>query len=342
MELPGAEKALQEAGFSAQASRFVALVVLSGGVFVREFASRWIGDTDARRARTERFIDGEVSAVWRRAFGRDKGLVNQRVRSGVVYHCSGRALYRALGAENSRYRRPLDPADWPRIVERVLKAWAALASPGWPWLFSIEAQVALADSLGVPRSALPRRSYGVVQKQDVCFPDRPLIACAGDRLVLVRPHVDDDPVDPAAALRTWWRNYSPFVEAVGAAGVSVSLLSALGGAAGRTPRAPTSAFVISLLCATSSSRCGRVGGRRPEAGRRHLFTAGGAPPRGRPPAGRRRLRRPVSERAPLRPRGPKKGAKMCGRTQRRPCLAGAASRRTRPICGRAGGRPETW
>ena len=223
MELPGAEKALQEAGFSAQAARFVALVVLSGGVFVREFASRWIGDTDARRARTERFIDGEVSAVWRRAFGRDKGLVNQRVRSGVVYHCSGRALYRALGAENSRYRRPLDPADWPRIVERVLKAWAALASPGWPWLFSIEAQVALADSLGVPRSALPRRSYGVVQKQDVCFPDRPLIACAGDRLVLVRPHVDDDPVDPAAALRTWWRNYSPFVEAVGAAGVSVSL-----------------------------------------------------------------------------------------------------------------------
>ena len=223
MELRGAETALQEAGFSAEAARFLALVVLSGGAFVRELASQWIGDTDPRRARTERFIEHDVSAAWRRAFGRDKGLVSRRIRSGLVYHCTGRALYRALGAENSRYRRPLDPADWPRIVERILKAWAVLALPRWPWLLSIEAQVALADSLGVPRSALPRRSYGVGQKQDVYFPDRPLIASAGDRLVLVRPHVDDDPVDPAASLRTWWRNYRPLVEAAGAAGVSVSL-----------------------------------------------------------------------------------------------------------------------
>ncbi len=223
MELRGAETALEDAGFSAQAARFLALVVLSGGVFVREFASRWIGDEDARRARTERFIEHEVSAAWRRAFGRDKGLVSQRIRSGLVYHCSGKALYRAIGAENSRYRRPLDPADWPRIVERALKVWAALASPGWPWLFSIEAQVALAASLGVPPSALPRRSYGIGQKLDVYFPDRPLIACAGDRLVLVRPHVDDDPVDPVASLRTWWRHYRPLVEAVSAVGVSVSL-----------------------------------------------------------------------------------------------------------------------
>lgn len=223
MELPDAEKVLQEAGFSAQAARFVALVCLSGGVFVREFASQWIGDEDVRRARTERFIDGEVSGAWRRAFGRDKGLLNQRVRSGVVYHCSGKALYRAIGAENSRYRRPIDTADWPRIVERMLKAWAALAYPEWPWRFSIEAQVALADSLGLPRSALPRRSYGIAQKQEVHFPDRPLIACAGDRLVLVRPHVEDDTADPAAALRTWWRHYRPFIKAVGAAGVSVSV-----------------------------------------------------------------------------------------------------------------------
>ena len=223
MELPGAERVLQEAGFNAQAARFVALVVLSGGVFVREFASQWIGDTDGRRARTERFIDGEVSSAWRRAFGRDKGIAVQRMRGGVVYHCSGKALYRALGAENSRYRRPLDPADWPRIVERLLKAWAALASPQWPWLLSIEAQVALADALGVSRSALPSRSYGVAEKQEVYFPDRPLIACAGDRLVLVRPHVDDDLADSAAGLRTWWRHYGPFIAAAGAAGISVSL-----------------------------------------------------------------------------------------------------------------------
>ena len=223
MDLPGAEHTLREAGFSAQASRFLALVVPSGGVFVRELAAQWISDEDRRRARTDRFIDVELSGAWRRAFRRDKGLVSQRIRSGQVHHCTGRALYRALGAENSRYRRPLDPADWPRIVERVLKAWAVLSLPDWPWLLSIEAQVALADSLGVPRSELPRRSYGVGQKQEVHFPDRPLIACMDDRLVLVRPHVDDDPVDPAASLRTWWRNYRPLVEAVGAAGVSVSL-----------------------------------------------------------------------------------------------------------------------
>lgn len=49
------------------------------------------------------------------------------------------------------------------------------------------------------------------------------MAYAGDRLVLVRPHVDDDLADNTAALRTWWRHYGPFVEALAGAGVSVSL-----------------------------------------------------------------------------------------------------------------------
>ena len=224
MELARAEKALVEAGFGGRAARFVALVVLAGGVFVREFAARWVGDDDDRRARTQRFVDVDVSAAWRRAFARDKGLASQRLRSGLIYHCSGKALYRAVGQENSRYRRPLDVSDWPRILERVLKVWAALASPGWPWLLSIDAQVALAESLGVSRSAIPRRAYGVGRgKQEVFFPDRPLMAYSGDRLVLVRPHVDDDLADNTAALRTWWRHYRPFIKALAGAGVSVSL-----------------------------------------------------------------------------------------------------------------------
>ena len=224
MELARAEKALVEAGFGAQAARFLAIVVLAGGVFVREFAARWVGDDDGRRARTQRFVDVDLTAAWRRAFARDKGLVTQRMRSGAIHHCSGKALYRALGAENSRYRRPLDPSDWPRILERVLKVWAALTSPAWPWLFSIDAQVALAESLGVPRSAMPRRAYGMGSgKQEVLFPDRPLMAYAGDRLVLVRPHVDEDLADSAAPLRTWWRHYGPFARALAGAGVSVSV-----------------------------------------------------------------------------------------------------------------------
>ncbi len=223
MELDRAEKALAEAGFTPRAARFVALVVLAGGVFVREFAAHWIGDDDERRGRTQRFLEVEVSGAWGRAFGRDKGLVSHRLRSAVVYHCSGKGLYRAVGVENSRYRRPLDPSEWPRIVERVLKVWAALESPSWPWVFSVDAQVALAESLGAPRSALPLRSYGVASSQDVYFPDRPLMACAADRLVLVRPHADGDPVDETASLRTWWRHYAPLLQALGAAGVSVSV-----------------------------------------------------------------------------------------------------------------------
>ena len=235
MELRRAEQALIEAGFAPRAARFVALVVLAGGVFAREFASRWIGDGDERRARTQRFLDVEVSGAWRRAFGRDRGLVDRRLRSGVVYHCSGKGLYRAVGAENSRYRRPLDPSEWPRIVERVLKVWAALASPSWPWVFSIDAQVALAESLGAARPALPLRSYGASSSQDVYFPDRPLMAYAADRLVLVRPHVDGDLADDAASLRTWWRHYAPLVEALGAAGVSVSVRLVRSGARAGDP-----------------------------------------------------------------------------------------------------------
>ena len=235
MELERAEQALAEAGFTPRAARFVALVVLAGGVFVREFAARWIGDEDERRGRTQRFLEVEVSGAWGRAFGRDKGLVNHRLRSAVVYHCSGKGLYRAVGAENSRYRRPLDPSEWPRIVERVLKVWAALSSPSWPWVFSIDAQVVLAESLGAPRSALPVRTYGLAGSQGVYFPDRSLMAYAADRLVLVRPHVDDDPVDETASLRTWWRHYAPLVEALGAAGVSVSVRLVRSGARAADP-----------------------------------------------------------------------------------------------------------
>ena len=39
----------------------------------------------------------------------------------------------------------------------------------------------------------------------------------------MRPYVEDDLVDNTSSLRTWWRHYSPFVEAVGGAGVQVSL-----------------------------------------------------------------------------------------------------------------------
>ena len=111
-----AAAALEEAGFAPRAARFVALVVLAGGVFVREFAARWIGDGDGRRGRTDRFLDVDVSAAWERAFRRDKGLVHERTHSSVVYHCRGKGLYRAIGAENSRYRRQLDLEDWPRVV----------------------------------------------------------------------------------------------------------------------------------------------------------------------------------------------------------------------------------
>ena len=223
MEAARAAAALEEAGFTPRAALFVALVVLAGGVFVRGFAARWIGDGDGRRGRTDRFLDTDVSAAWARAFRRDKGLVHERTHSSVVYHFRGKGLYRAVGAENSRYRRQLELEDWPRVVGRVLKAWAALSAPAWPWVFSVDAQLAVSDSLGVPRSVLPTRVYGVGKQQASYFPDRPLMALAGDRLVLVRPYVEDDLVDNTSSLRTWWRHYSPFVEAVGGAGVQVSL-----------------------------------------------------------------------------------------------------------------------
>ncbi len=231
MEAVRAESALREAGFEPGAARFIALVVLAGGVFVRGMAAAWLNDDDPRRKRTSRFID-RLSPAWGAAFGRDKGVVAHRVGPHVVHHCSGRGLYRAVGAENSRYRRALDPGDLPRLIARLVRVAAALSRPAWPWLFSIEAQLAMADSLGLSRDAVPRRVYGLRQKNEVFFPDRPLMALASDRLVIVHPHADDDLVDNTSSLRTWWRHYAPFVDALSAAGVQVSL---------RVARAPSTA-----------------------------------------------------------------------------------------------------
>ena len=281
MELPAAEQALQEAGFSAQAARFAALVVLSGGVFVREFASRWIGDDDVRRARTERFNR-------RRGVRRLAPRVRPRQGSGQPAHAlRGRLPLQRQGAlpRPRRGEQPLPPSPRPGGLAADRRA----------------------GSQGVGRSGVAALAVAVLDRGAGCAgrlaggaplgaPPAFLRHCAEAGGAFPGPaahRLRGRPAGARAAARRRRlgrpRGGAPHVVAQlppvhrgggRRRGLGLAQAGPLGGAAGR-PRGG------SALRAVAGGR------RRRRGGARHLVHApGGAPSRGRPPAGRRRLRRP--------------------------------------------------
>ena len=218
-----AGRELLEMGFEPEAARFLAVVLLAGGVFTEAIVVRWVGD-EWGTGRTQQFFDG-LGRLWKERFPRDTGIVSRPVAGGVVYQCVGRGMYRGIGTENSRFRRGFDPSDVAEVFRRVIRVSAVLRWSRWPWVLSAAAQLAAVEAVGLSRSVCPSRAYGkgAGAKRQVYFYDRPGLVIQSDRCVLLHAFVEESPGGALAALQGWWRHYSGLVRALGEQGVQVSL-----------------------------------------------------------------------------------------------------------------------
>ena len=224
-----AGRALLGMGFEPDAARFLAVVLLAGGVFTEGIVARWVGD-EWGTGRTQHFFDG-LCRLWKERFPRDTGIVSRAVAGGSVYHCMGKALYREIGRENSKFRRGFDPTDAAEVFRRVVRVAAVLRWCRWPWVLSGAAQLAAVEAVGLSRSVCPSRAYGkgAGAKRQVFFYDRPALVIQSDRCVLLHPFVEESPGGALVALQGWWRHYSGLVRALGEQGIQVSLRIARSG-----------------------------------------------------------------------------------------------------------------
>ena len=96
--LRGREKALESLGWTGREAEWIALVCLHSGVFTRPQFCHYF---EATRMAALRF----VQALKERKLALDSGPVSSNGR-GKACRISSKPIYRALGVENIRHRRP--------------------------------------------------------------------------------------------------------------------------------------------------------------------------------------------------------------------------------------------
>ena len=205
MTVRSAGRALLGMGFEPDAARFLAVVLLAGGVFTEGIVARWVGD-DWGTGRTHHFFDG-LRRLWKEKFPRDTGIVWRRVAGGAVYQCMGKGMYRGIGEKDSKFRRGFEPSDAAEVFRRVVRVSAVLRWCRWPWVLSGRAQLAAMEAVGLSRSVCPSRAYGkgAGAKRQVYFYDRPALVIQSDRCVLLHPFVEESPGGALVALQAYER-----------------------------------------------------------------------------------------------------------------------------------------
>ena len=138
-------KAVGNFGFTERQARFLVTVMLHSGVcLLRQYTT----------------LAGLVHGQKTRKFF--KKLVRRRLATsytcrhnrGRIYHVRNKALYRAIGETDSRYRRPLSAAS---VVQGLMRLDAVLASPALVWLATAEEKrTHLLSLTSIPVDRLPR------------------------------------------------------------------------------------------------------------------------------------------------------------------------------------------
>jgi hypothetical protein len=138
-------QAIQAFGCSARQARFLALVALHGGYCVRR---QYLTSTGTRNGKNaQRFLD---QLVVRQVAARCR----YRADRGYVYRLQHRALYRALGLDQNRNRRPAAPA---LIARKLMLLDVVLSEPNADWIATESEKVALFTTrFGVAANDLPR------------------------------------------------------------------------------------------------------------------------------------------------------------------------------------------
>ena len=167
------EKALEPLGWTGREAEWIALVCLHSGVFIRAQFCRYF---DAHRQVALRFVQ---------ALKERKALVesNQLALNdgGRTCRISSKAIYRALGAENIRHRKPAGNAV---MMRRLLSLDYVLEHPGLNWLPTEPEKVEFFKNLGVPSQLVPRRIYyGAVGAQKRYFALKLPVAGGADTVI---------------------------------------------------------------------------------------------------------------------------------------------------------------
>ena len=132
----------------------------------------------------------------------------------------GRLIYRALGAEHVRHRRPAAPEV---VLRRLLSLDYVLEHPHAAWLPTEDEQVNALTAAGISKQVLPHRLYqGAVGAQQRYFPHKLPVALDGGRATFLFVQTDED--ETVSAVRTWGSQHSVLWTALLAAGRAVEVV----------------------------------------------------------------------------------------------------------------------
>jgi hypothetical protein len=144
--------AVRPLGFTPRQAAFLVTVALHSGYCLRRQYATFAGVRYGKNVRA--FLDRLVSS----------GLADRfvvRGDRGHVYHVHGRALYRAIGEEESRNRRPAGPA---QIARKLMLLDAVIGRADGEWLATDHEKAAFfVDRMGVPAEALVTRRSQTVE-----------------------------------------------------------------------------------------------------------------------------------------------------------------------------------
>jgi hypothetical protein len=161
MEFKDRVRAISEFGFTERQARFLVTVMLHSGVCLLRQYSSFAGIVHGQK--TRKFFAKLVRLRYASAYP-------CRHNRGRVYQVHHKALYRAIGETDSRYRRPLSPS---RVVGGLMLLDAMLAEPDLRWLATDAEKLAHLTSLtGMPAERLPHLSSAAAPSEPQFFPDK--------------------------------------------------------------------------------------------------------------------------------------------------------------------------
>ncbi len=207
--LRGREDALVRSGWTRREAEWLALVCLHSGVFLRSQYLAFIGRTNPALA--NRFV--------RRC---RKHAVEQPWNGSRLRICriAARRIYRALGAEHVRHRRPAAPEV---VLRRLLSLDYVLEHRHAAWLPTEDEKVNALTAAGISKQVLPHRLYqGAVGAQQRYFPHKLPVALDGGRATFLFVQTDED--ETVSAVRTWGSQHSALWTALLAAGRAVEVV----------------------------------------------------------------------------------------------------------------------
>ena len=147
-----------------------------------------------------------------------------------ICRIAARRIYRALGAEHVRHRRPASPEV---VLRRLLSLDYVLEHPHAAWLPTEDEKVSALVAAGIPKTLLPHRLYqGAVGVQVRYFPHRLPLALDAARATFLFVQTEDQ---TASEVRTWGSQHAALWAALLADGraVEVVVVGRDPGAAGR-------------------------------------------------------------------------------------------------------------